>query len=215
MAEVNDISTSLSLLRKLHSPDNDEAAWRTFLERYHPIMLKWCRRSGLTHHDVEEACEAVLSKLVKAMRSFIYDPTYRFRGWLKTVVENEVRSFWRARSRRPGDRGSGDSRVHETLEGIQARRDLDDLARQLDDALEYDMQQAQEVMAHVKEGVKTHTWQAFWLTTIQQEPAADVARKLSMSVGAVYEAKRRVGRMLRNEGVKLQSQAEDRKRGES
>lgn len=42
-----------------------------------------------------------------------------------------------------------------------------------------------------------HTWQAFWLTTIDDLPAAEVGRRLGISVGAVYIAKSRVPTRLR------------------
>src|SRR5438552_1018276 len=107
MTDASAVLTSAALLRELEDPDHREAAWRTFLTRYQPLIYRWSCRTGLSHHDAEEVTARVLSKLVTALRDFVYDPAGRFRGWLKRVVENEVRSFYRQRARRPGDRGSG------------------------------------------------------------------------------------------------------------
>src|SRR5438552_1221616 len=116
MATGDGPSTSSTLLRKLWNPDNSEEAWRTFLEWYGPLIYRWCRRSGLQHADAEEVRAVVQSHLAKAMRTFEYDPAQRFRSWLKTVVDNAVRSFWRDLAKRPGQRGSGDTDVHVLLE---------------------------------------------------------------------------------------------------
>jgi RNA polymerase sigma-70 factor (ECF subfamily) len=56
----------------------------------------------------------------------------------------------------------------------------------------------------VRGRVEPHTWQAFWLTAIEQLPPGDVARRLGMTYSAVCMAKRRVGLMLREEGASLQ-----------
>src|SRR4051812_27797034 len=107
MMDVKAVLTSSALLRELTNPDKRDAAWRTFLERYRPMIARWCRRSGLNYMDAEEVSAAVLGNLVKAMSRFVYDPARRFRGWLKTVVDNEVRTLRRRHARRPGDRGRG------------------------------------------------------------------------------------------------------------
>src|SRR4051812_20777710 len=98
-------ATSPTLLRALRGPDNDEAAWHTFLARYQPLIEAWCRRDGLSAADADEVGSRVLAKLVKALRGFHYDPAHRFRSWLQTVVHNEVRTYRRDRARHPGDRG--------------------------------------------------------------------------------------------------------------
>ena len=103
MTDGTTVLTSPTLLRELGDPDHREAAWRTFLERYQPLIYRWSRRSGLNDVDAKDISATVLAKLVIALRDFVYDPAHRFRGWLKTLVENEVRDLYRQRARRPGD----------------------------------------------------------------------------------------------------------------
>jgi RNA polymerase sigma-70 factor (ECF subfamily) len=43
------------------------------------------------------------------------------------------------------------------------------------------------------------SWKAFWQTAVEGRNTADVARELGMSVFAVYQAKYRVQRKLRDE----------------
>jgi RNA polymerase sigma-70 factor (ECF subfamily) len=189
--------TSPTLLGALWDPNN-EAAWRTFLQRYQPLIDNWCRRRGLQDQDAEDVTATVLSRLVKEMRRFVYDPQHRFRGWLKTVVHREVCNFLRRKARRPGDWASGDPRVYEVMEALEAPAAAEELAGQLSAELE---EHAQRAVTLVRGRVEPHTWQAFWLTAIEQMPPGDVARRLGMTYSAVCMAKRRVGLMLREEGA--------------
>jgi RNA polymerase sigma-70 factor (ECF subfamily) len=193
------------LLRELKNPETRESAWRTFLERYRPLIFGWCCRSGLSPADADEITATVLANLVKAMMQFVQAPGHRFRSWLRTVVTNEVLTLWRQRARRPADRGSGDPNIHRRLEEEEAPGSLNELVEHLDETLQRDLERGEIVVARVKERLKRpETWQAFWLTAIEGERAADVAQKLNMRVSAVFMAKQRVSLMLREEGELLQ-----------
>jgi RNA polymerase sigma-70 factor (ECF subfamily) len=202
MSGERDLSTSATLLRQLQDPGN-EAAWQTFVTRYSRPVYLWCRQAGLNDSDAEEVQQAVLAKLVTALQTFVYDHSRRFRAWLRAVVVNEVRGLWRQRQRRPGDRGSGDPAVHEQLDQVEDPGGLDGLVQELDEAVQRDLREVREAVARVRARVQENTWQAFWRTAVEKEPAAEVARSLGLSVGAVYEGKRRVGLLLRQEAAAL------------
>src|SRR5262245_16444014 len=190
-------ATSPTLLRALRGPDNDEAAWRTFLARYQPLIETWCRRAGLSAADADEVGSRVLAKLVQALRAFRYDPAHRFRSWLRTVVLNEVRTYRRDRGRRPGEQGSGDTAVHDRLEQAEGRGDFDALVRELEEGLARDQA---AVIGRVQARVDGRTWRVFWQTAVEARPAAEVAREQGLSVAAAYMGKSRVLAMLREEG---------------
>ena len=50
----------------------------------------------------------------------------------------------------------------------------------------------------VQREVADKTWQAFWLTAVDNQPSADVASQLGLSIGAVYAAKCRVLQRMRD-----------------
>jgi RNA polymerase sigma-70 factor (ECF subfamily) len=196
MTEANAVQTSLNLLNDLGNPNCREAAWATFLQRYQPLIYRWSRRNGLNHDDAEEISAAVLTRLVTALRDFVYDPARSFRGWLRKVVENEVRSLYRLRMRRPGDWGSGHPLVHSRLAEIVTPDPIPELVKLLDNSVARDMEDAEKIARCVQARVEPQTWQAFWLTAVGKESGRQVADRLGMTVGQVYQAKYRVGQLL-------------------
>ena len=63
-------------------------------------------RPGLQDADAQDVTQAVLTQLAVQLRRFTYDPSQKFRGWLRTLVKNACRDCMadrRARSvRSPG-----------------------------------------------------------------------------------------------------------------
>ena len=43
---VNGVTTNPQLLHDVADPANNEAAWKTFLERYQPLIRGWCCRGS-------------------------------------------------------------------------------------------------------------------------------------------------------------------------
>ena len=88
--------TSTSLLERLRlSPDG--AAWERFVEIYGPMIYRWLRQFGLQDQDAGDLGQEVLLTVVRAMPGFQYDPQHGFfRGWLRGIVVNQLRGFWRS-----------------------------------------------------------------------------------------------------------------------
>jgi RNA polymerase sigma-70 factor (ECF subfamily) len=210
METADSLLTSLTLLKALCGPETDEAAWRIFYDRYQPLIAGWCARQRLQAADVEDVTQQVLQRVFTKIKT--YDSARgRFRGWLKTVVDNAVKDLLRGCGRRAAGQGSGDTEVQKKLEQLAGPGDVEDLAQTLEDAIDQDLQLAPELAARVKARVRApHNWQAFWLTAIEGQPAKEVAEKLGMSIAAVYVAKKRVGDMLNAEGARFKNQPPDR-----
>ena len=184
--------TSPSLLGNLRREPTDQAAWRTFVQRYGRKIYSWCRRWDLPEADAEEVTQIVLAKLVVQMRNFTYDPSRCFRAWLKTLTHHAWHDFVADRHGR--DRGSGDSKVLELLHRVEARADL---VRRLEQAFDGELLEAATVRVRLR--VAPRTWDAFRLTALEGLSGAAAADQLQMKVASVYAARRNVAKMLRKE----------------
>jgi RNA polymerase sigma-70 factor (ECF subfamily) len=185
------------LLGRLRQDHTDQAAWGEFVRRYGPKIYGWCRRWSLQEADAQDVTQDVLLKLADKLRTFAYDPSRSFRGWLKTLTHHAWQDFLEGR-RRHGQ-GSGDPAVFDRLQSEEAGTDL---LRRLDE--EYDRELLEEAMARVQLRVEPHTWEAFRLTAVEDLPGAEVARRLDMQVAMVFIAKSRVQKLIRQEVERLE-----------
>jgi RNA polymerase sigma factor (sigma-70 family) len=100
MGNSDDAATSLTLLGVLCQPEKDEQAWGVFYQRYQPMIGRWCARFRLQAADVEDVSQKVLQRVFTRIGTYNPQRGERFRGWLKTVVENAVRDLLRTAGRR-------------------------------------------------------------------------------------------------------------------
>jgi RNA polymerase sigma-70 factor (ECF subfamily) len=192
-----EMSTRISLLIRLRREPADERAWDEFVRRYGGLILAWCRQWGLQPADAEDVSQNVLLKLAHHLRTFVYDPGRRFRGFLRTTAHNACIDY--LESKRRAVATGADSGVLAVLESVPAR---DDLAARLEEA--FDLERLEAAQARVRERVEPHTWEAFRLTALESLSGADAAAALGMQVGTVFKAKSKVQRMLRDEIERLE-----------
>jgi RNA polymerase sigma factor (sigma-70 family) len=190
-------ATSVTLLGRLRQDPKDQAAWNDFVGRYEPKILQWCRGWRLQETDAQDVTQAVLLKLSRLMATFAYDPSRSFRGWLKTIAHHAWRDLVAERKR--AGVGSGDSRMGELFENIQAG---DDLVQHLEE--EFQRELMDQAMELVRSRVAARTWDAFRLTALEGCSGAAAAAQLEMKVARVYVAKSEVKEMIRREVRKLE-----------
>ena len=205
----SELHTNPSLLRAVRDPTSDQA-WAAFAARYEGPIRRWCRCLGLGGDAVDEMTQRVLVKLLDAMQSFDYDPRRRFRGWLRRVVENEVKAGWRTRRRRPGDHGRGDLDAWQMLRALPDPDEVGaaEACLAAEELLERDLL-VHTACQRARGRVEGHTWRAFWMTTVEGGKGRDVADRLGMTLGAVYVAKCRVLDLIREEIKALRVAATD------
>jgi RNA polymerase sigma-70 factor (ECF subfamily) len=183
-------STSISLLRRLREP-SPEPAWQRFVDLYAPLIFHWGRRQGLNGTDAGDLVQEVLTVLIVKLPDFQYDPTQRFRGWLRTVTLNKVRDFQRRKSSQP----------------LLSQHQIPDLpagdAVDLFEEVEYQKYLIRRALELMQSDFQETTWKACWNQIVDGRSAQEVGLELGISANAAHVAKCRVLKRLREELAEL------------
>jgi RNA polymerase sigma factor (sigma-70 family) len=187
--------TSLSLLTKLRQQGNQEA-WNRLVKLYSPLLKQWLRGFEVQEADADDLVQDVLAVVVKELPNFQHaEQAGAFRAWLRKVLVNRVRNFWRSRQHRP--MATGTSSVQERL------KELEDDASQLSRA--WDEQHDREILSRMLEQIRPRfqpkTWDAFHRQMFGGQRADQVAAELGMPLASVYVARSRVLAALRREAA--------------
>jgi len=174
--------TRASLLVKLRDHQN-ASAWQDFTDLYTPVIRKTALRMGLQVADVENVVQEVLLAVSQSIDQWLDNPQRgSFRGWLSRIAKNKTLDLLTRKATRPE---SGPSREWDAIPAA-----LSSLSSYWDQ--EYRWELLVRAAKHVREAVAEATWQAFWLSTIENRPIADVARQLGVRQGLVYLSRCRV-----------------------
>ena len=179
--------TSTTLLEGLKDPAN-QTVWLQFVDRYRPLILRYAERLGLSAEDAEDATQTSLLAFCQAYREARYERDRgRLGDWLFGIVHNQVRNWQRRRGR------SREVAVSETQAGeLLSREDMERVWEE-----EWRDAVARECLAQVRREVQETTYAAFEQHAIEGLPVEEVARRLGLTPNAVYGAKRRVLRRIR------------------
>jgi RNA polymerase sigma-70 factor (ECF subfamily) len=182
--------TRASLILRL--PDAADArAWDDFVQIYAPLVYRLARRHGLQPADADDLVQDVLSAVARSVETWLARPDRgQFRAWLLRIAKNlAINKLTRHKQRTIG---AGDSNMAHLLSQHPANGDA---------ASEFDLEYRRELFLwaaqRVRQQIAEPTWQAFWLSTIEDKPIAAVASQLNMSIGSVYIARSRVMARLR------------------
>ena len=195
--------TSLSLLERLrHSPENE--GWNRLADLYTPLLRAWLRRYDVQDSDANDLVQEVLLAVSKDLGKFEHrGQPGAFRGWLKAILINRLRKFWRARDRRPQARGDSD---------IDARlAQLDDPASEMSQIWnrEHDQYVLRQLMALAEPHFEPNTWKAFCRVALDGAKPDGVAKEMGISRNAVVIAKCRVLSRLRQDSEGLVESSPD------
>jgi RNA polymerase sigma-70 factor (ECF subfamily) len=186
-------ATSRSLLERLKA--DDAAAWDRLISLYAPLVYRWCRRWDLPEQEIADVLQEVFHAVATHIASFRKEREGdTFRGWLRTIAQNKVRDHFRRVGREPGGAGGTDAQVRLSTLPAPRSADEDDSRDELADRDVVD-----RALELIRGEFEQRTWQAFWLTAVEDRVPKEVAIELGMSPGAVRVAKSRVLRRLRDE----------------
>jgi len=186
--------TRPSLLIRVRDPA-DQAAWREFDEIYRPVILRIAQYKGMQAADAEDIAQEVLLAVAKAVEQREHDPKRaKFRTWLHRVANNIILD---ALGRRKPDRAAGGSSLQAVLDQKESPGGPDsELLR-----LEYRREIFRWAARQVRREFRQETWDAFWSTYIEGRSVEVVAKELAKDAGAVYAARSRVMRRIREKAA--------------
>jgi RNA polymerase sigma-70 factor (ECF subfamily) len=202
VSTIQQVQTRLSLLVRLTRPGPcDERAWQEFVERYTPLIYRWCVCRNLQDTDAKDVTQQVLLKLATHLPTFTYDPSKSFRGWLRTLTYHAWADFMADQA----DHCTGDPAIRAVLASVEAREDL---LQKIED--EFDLELLDQAMVRTRARVEPATWEAFRLTALEGLRAAKVAQRLKKQVATIYVARRNVQKLLQEEVAGLEAERQAR-----
>jgi RNA polymerase sigma-70 factor (ECF subfamily) len=184
-------TTRFTLLARLQEPAN-QAAWAEFVAVYDPAVYGFARKKGLQDADARDLCQDVLRAVALAIERWDPDPARgSFRAWMFRIARNMLINFCAQRRRHV--RGSGDTAVHQALADQPGHNSRDSALYET----EYRRQLFVWAAGQVRDEFTVTTWQAFWLTAVEERDTKSVAEELGISPGAIYIARSRIIARLR------------------
>jgi RNA polymerase sigma-70 factor (ECF subfamily) len=190
-------SISTSLLVRVQT--SDPAAWERLVSLYSPLVYRWCRQRGLQAADAADVGQEVFRAVARKIADFRRErPGDTFRGWLRIITRNKIRDHLRRQQR--GATGVGGTEAQRQLLQLPSEdADADDPASEASEAT-FVYHRALELL---RQEFEERTWQAFWRVAVGDQVPAEVAAELGITVNAVYVAKSRILRRLREEFADL------------
>jgi len=179
--------TATVLLEGLHDP-HDHAVWEEFDTRFRPVLHGFARRLGVADADAADVAQETLTRFVQAYRAGRYSRERgRLSSWLIGIASNCIADLHRTRGRRREQ--ARVSRIDEADPARMSQIWEDECHRTLlDEALG---------ALRTETRIDPRTLRAFERIVLHEEPAAEVAREMDMTVNAVYIAKNRCLSRLR------------------
>jgi RNA polymerase sigma-70 factor (ECF subfamily) len=190
------METSVSLLERLAGRPTD-LDWRRLFDLYQPLLRCWALRAGATDADADDLVQETLTVIVREVGTFDRGRAGAFRSWLRGILANRLRDFFRSRRSRPV--ATGESGFLDRLDELAAPDSA--LSKQWD--REHDRHVAARVMKLVEGDFAPATWHAFRRQVLDGAAPAEVAAELGLSHNAVLLAKSRVLKRLRAEAAGL------------
>ena len=182
-------TTRRSLLLRIKD-SNDQDAWAQFVDIYGPLVFRFGIKKGLQEADASDMAQEVMQRVSGSIKKFEYDPSIgRFRSWLFLISNQSISNLIKKKVRQPI--GSGDTAVNHALWQIPTKEE-----ESLWES-DYRQQLLDWAISRIKIDFAEKTWLAFMGTAIENRDAKEVAESLDMSVGAVYIARSRIMKCLK------------------
>lgn len=198
------VPTRQSLLLRLKDW-TDDRAWREFFDIYWRLIYTTATRSGLRDAEAQDVVQETLAAVNRAMPNFKYDPEVgSFKAWLRRVTSRKVLDHL-DRVRRKDVTPAASRRGEDREKTATVERIPDPSSEDWTAAWEEDWRRNlfEAAVERVKRRVTPKTFQLFELRVLQERPVSEITRTFKVSIGEVYLAKHRVGKLIKEEVRRL------------
>ncbi|MFO0999655.1 MAG: sigma-70 family RNA polymerase sigma factor [Planctomycetaceae bacterium] len=183
-------ATRASLILRLKDVE-DVAAWDEFAAIYGPAIYRVAMSHGFQSADAENVVQEVFLAVANSISSWLErDNRGRFRAWLLRIARNAAVDMLTQRATRT--LGRDGSAADAIFAGMAAPSQF---SSALD--LEYERMVFRWAADKVRESVEAHTWDAFWMTSMEGVSIDEAAEKLKTRPGNIYFARSRVMSRIR------------------
>jgi RNA polymerase sigma-70 factor, ECF subfamily len=148
-------------------------------------------RHGLQPADADDLVQEVSISVARSIGKWLErEDRGSFRAWLFVIARNCAIDFIRKPARRGPVDGAADS--GNALARLAAD---DEISSQF--GIEYRREVFRWASDRVRQSVSESSWEAFWRTSVEERPIAEVADELGQSIGSIYIARSRVMKRLK------------------
>jgi RNA polymerase sigma-70 factor (ECF subfamily) len=183
--------TTSTVLQRLSDFD-DRDAWERFCERFHQPLQAFARKNGLDESECEDVAQESLMAFAEAYRRGEYDRKQgRLSSWLFGIA-------WRRidHARRKSDRREDHVRLQatETAQWMQIEAPLE-VSPEWEAVWERSM--LEQSLRQVRKEFEPATFRVFEMIVLEQKAIEEGERALGLSRNAIYIAKHRVSKRMR------------------
>lgn len=183
--------TNTILLEGLRDAGN-KTVWRSFVERYRPIIVRYAKRAGLPEADAQDAAQHALIAFCTSYQEGKYAREQgRLRHWLFGIARNQIRNTMRKRPKREVQ-VTGQADETDYFEQVCGEDDGEKIWEQ-----EWRDAVLKQCLMEVSGEFDAKSLEAFELFACRGMSAKEVGERLDMTPNAVFIAKHRVMKRLR------------------
>ncbi len=213
-AEIDDlIPTRESLLSRLKDWE-DQESWQDFFDTYWKLIYAMARKAGLSDAEAQEIVQETVISVARKIEGFKYDPAVcSFKTWMLQLTRwriiNQIKKRQRdelGRLSSPTAQGSRPDLPSDRADAIENIPDPAGFDLETIWDAEWEKNLLAAALERVKRQVDPEQFQIFDLYCLEQWPAQKVAGTLGVGLGRVYLAKHRIGRLLKKELKRLETQ---------
>ncbi len=195
--------THESLLIRLQNT-HDTNAWDQFYETYRGLILSYAVKKGCSQSMGQDVLQETLITLTRKMPSFQYDRLKgQFRHYLLTIVKSRIIDAFR-KEKKHIQFARGDKADEDNVEFPGEQSLSTDWEREWDK--EWEQHLLKIALDKIKTKVKPHIFESFRLYALEKKSADSVSSILNIPKDNIYEHRRRIISMLKDEVNLLRSE---------